>query len=195
MNTFAGPGRRLVDFRTDMLERISTVIAPAVGGHGLAFARHAPAPAAVVNHCFSNAQQEAATHGGEAVYGWSVRYVESPCAFLVAFNHAVWRSPNGAMIDVTPFDPRHQPVCIDGAVVFIEDPSAKPLSGTGRGRCLPSWFFPLSNEPISIALTADRTRHELDSFENYVASNPKLLGYARGIELLRQRRGRLGDAA
>ncbi|HTJ65471.1 MAG TPA: hypothetical protein VL899_16840 [Alphaproteobacteria bacterium] len=195
MNSLAGSGGLPPHARDDILKRISTVVAPTVGGKGILFARYAPASAAVVNRCFSNARQAAADHGGEALYGWSVRYVDSPCEFLVAFNHAVWRSPDGSVIDVTPFDRRHRPICVDGGVVFLSDPRATPLSGTGTGRCLPSWFFPVFNNPASVALTADRTRQELDAFEGYVASSPKLQDSARGTELLARRRDRFLDAA
>lgn len=60
----------------------------------------APAPTSKPAYCFDNSTAHAQAHGGEPVYGWAIwRW---PGRWFEAEHHAVWRSPAGALIDVTP---------------------------------------------------------------------------------------------
>ncbi len=76
----------------------------------------APAPASKVAYCFDNSVAQAEAQGGSAVYGWAIwRW---PARWFEAEHHAVWRSPAGALIDVTPHEgdpPR---------ILFLPDESA-----------------------------------------------------------------------
>lgn len=59
-----------------------------------------PAPGAKFIHCFENSETQASRHGGSAAYGWAIwRW---PGRYFEAEHHAVWRSPDGGLIDVTP---------------------------------------------------------------------------------------------
>lgn len=59
-----------------------------------------PAPHGKRAYCFRNSVIEAQRSGGEAVYGWAVwRW---PGRWFEAEHHAIWRSPEGELIDVTP---------------------------------------------------------------------------------------------
>jgi hypothetical protein len=52
------------------------------------------------NECFFNVPQKIAKDGGGIQYGWSIW--ELPGLFIEAEVHAVWVSPTGEWIDVTP---------------------------------------------------------------------------------------------
>lgn len=75
-----------------------------------------PVPEAKFIHCFSNSEDQAARAGGAAAYGWAIwRW---PGRYFEAEHHAVWRTPEGALIDVTPQTgnpPR---------ILFLPDPPA-----------------------------------------------------------------------
>lgn len=75
-----------------------------------------PAPEAKFIHCFENSEMQAAHQGGEAVYGWAIWHW--PGRWFEAEHHAVWRRPEGDLVDVTPQtgDPER--------VLFLPDPSA-----------------------------------------------------------------------
>ncbi|NIJ20734.1 hypothetical protein FHS95_002426 [Sphingomonas naasensis] len=75
-----------------------------------------PAPASKPAYCFDNSVACAQAQGGEAVYGWAIwRW---PGRWFEAEHHAVWRGPDGALLDVTPQagDPPR--------VLFLPDPDA-----------------------------------------------------------------------
>lgn len=83
-----------------------------------------PEPAARVAYCFDNSAAQAAAKGGEAVYGWAIWHW--PGRWFEAEHHAVWRTPTGELIDVTPQagnPPR---------VLFLPDPSAPYNPSTFR---------------------------------------------------------------
>ena len=75
-----------------------------------------PAPAGKPAYCFDNSVTQAQAAGGEAAYGWAIwRW---PGRWFEAEHHAVWRTPSGELIDVTPQTgepPR---------ILFLPDPAA-----------------------------------------------------------------------
>ncbi|MBX3564114.1 MAG: hypothetical protein KF730_05995 [Sphingomonas sp.] len=73
-----------------------------------------PQPHGRVAYCFDNSVRQAEMHGGEAAYGWAIwRW---PGRWFEAEHHAVWRRPDGSLLDVTPQlgDPRR--------ILFLPDP-------------------------------------------------------------------------
>lgn len=75
-----------------------------------------PGEGARVAYCFSNAREAAARGGGSVEYGWIIWHW--PGRFFEAEHHAVWRRPDGALIDVTPMLYGQQ------RILFLADPSA-----------------------------------------------------------------------
>lgn len=75
-----------------------------------------PAPGAKAQYCFDNSVAEAKRHGGSAAYGWAIWHW--PGRWFEAEHHAVWRTPAGDLLDVTPQlgDPRR--------ILFLPDPDA-----------------------------------------------------------------------
>ena len=66
--------------------------------------------------------------------------------YVIAVHHAVWHTPNGYLIDITPFhpEPKHRPLSSGGDVLFLVGDRAMPVT-TGRLVApRPSRFYPLS---------------------------------------------------
>lgn len=59
-----------------------------------------PTPDATVNGCFSNVRAKVARDGGRRLCGWQLW--EWPGVLVEAEFHAVWLSPGGEMVEITP---------------------------------------------------------------------------------------------
>lgn len=59
-------------------------------------------------HCYGNVEIVVRHRGGESVHGWKISGV--PGQFIRCVHHAVWRAPDGAMLDITEGD-AHQVRC------------------------------------------------------------------------------------
>jgi hypothetical protein len=75
-----------------------------------------PAAAGKPAYCFDNSVAQAQAQGGEAAYGWAIWHW--PGRWFEAEHHAVWRTPAGNLIDVTP--QTGDPV----RILFLPDPGA-----------------------------------------------------------------------
>lgn len=71
--------------------------------------------------CYLNAQRKCLKDGGTVQLGWDI--VHEPGLFLAAFHHAIWRAPDGTLVDLeTPWRPEeHTPL-----TTFLPDP--EPLA-------------------------------------------------------------------
>ena len=58
-------------------------------------------PEAQLQECFDNCTRKVIAAGGAVQYGWAFCVYER---LLQAFHHAVWRSPEGVLIDITPLN-------------------------------------------------------------------------------------------
>jgi hypothetical protein len=74
-----------------------------------------PAGGSREHECFANAAAHAAAHGGQVVYGWALW--EWPTVMVEGEFHAVWRSPGGDLVDVSPREDG------EARVLFLPDPS------------------------------------------------------------------------
>ncbi len=54
---------------------------------------------ATINNCFPNVKEKMSRDGGEIIYGWKLH---SSILLIEAERHAVWKSTDGDLIDVTP---------------------------------------------------------------------------------------------
>lgn len=59
-----------------------------------------PVPGAEINECFFNVQRYVTEHGGAVANGWA--FWAWPKVYIEAEHHAVWQSPSGELIDITP---------------------------------------------------------------------------------------------
>jgi hypothetical protein len=73
-----------------------------------------PSSAALPNECFNNVDAVLANQGGTRVIGWTLW--EWPNTYLEAEFHAVWRTNDGQLIDVTPKDGGEK------SILFVRDP-------------------------------------------------------------------------
>jgi len=119
-------------------------------GQGQAIVVPAKAEAdAEPGECFVNVCDHVAKHGGLIVYGWDL--VIHPPMYAEAEFHAVWRSPAGDLLDITPRNDRQD------VSYFVIDP-ARQFDFANPGR-IPNQLH---------ALTDDETVHRyLDAFRAY----------------------------
>jgi len=67
-----------------------------------------------VNDCFTNVESKIKRDGGRAQYGWAIWYL--PGILMQAEFHAIWLSPKGELIDVSP------PSIPCTEIMFLPDP-------------------------------------------------------------------------
>ncbi len=73
--------------------------------------------AGTAGNCFDNVAQHQAQCGGDIQYGWCIW--ESPAILLQAEFHAIWVSPVGEQIDITP----HRQKLRNSQILFLPDQS------------------------------------------------------------------------
>lgn len=75
-----------------------------------------PHPSSLLGECFDNVAAAVQRAGGSIIYGWL--FWEWPEVLLEAEFHAIWRRPDGSLLDVTPQ--------ADGEaeILFLPDPAA-----------------------------------------------------------------------
>jgi hypothetical protein len=96
-----------------------------------------PLPEAPLRECFSVVAGHVLANGGQVVLGWNI--VELKGIWLEAEFHAIWRSPDGELLDLTPREfPQSQ-------YLFLPD-GEQPYEGTQ----VESKFHPLTNHPSVI---------------------------------------------
>jgi len=93
-----------------------------------------PLDGVAANSCFEIVPDYVAKHGGERVIGWSIW--EWPRVFIEAEFHAVWRQPNGTLLDITP------KVFPMPRILFLPDPVR-----TYKGRQVNNIRKPLDRDP------------------------------------------------
>ena len=76
--------------------------------------RHQPLANAPPAECFSVVEEHVAINGGEALVGWAIW--EWRKVMIEAEFHAVWRDPNGKLVDLAP-QPKKPP-----RILFVPDP-------------------------------------------------------------------------
>ena len=111
--------------------------------------------------CIENVKRFVESNGGSVKYGWTFNHRVSPQYgdYLFATHHAVWLDTNGILIDITPFhaEEKHQPMTIEGSIMFLLDDNAQPIK---RGRYLiprPLKYYPiLKNKELKEYLEIQR---------------------------------------
>jgi hypothetical protein len=95
----------------EKLDRLLTMLK--VGGAPI-FIDVRPEEDALPDECFDNVGKKVNRHGGERIVGW--QFWKHPY-MLEAELHAVWRSPDGMLTDITPKNLTTQ------QTLFVEDPT------------------------------------------------------------------------
>ena len=79
---------------------VRRLIATVTPGGRARYLQVRPSPGATVNGCFSNVRAKVARDGGRMLCGWQLW--EWPRVLVEAEFHAVWLSPGGDMVEITP---------------------------------------------------------------------------------------------
>jgi hypothetical protein len=140
---------------------------------------HEPETDAQPNECYSNCQKKVGKSGGTMQCGW-IFAARREHDYVIASPHAVWRSPEGVLIDITPRLPSDNlPKSVvpplrdtEGHVFFL--PDAKAFER-------PSKFLPLTKNKALIRACRLRNRHEWQLWHD-----PEAM--AKRVEELRQLR-------
>jgi hypothetical protein len=95
--------------------------------------------------CFRNVRDKVRREGGRQQLGWAFQHVPG-IELLVAIHHAVWVSPSGAFVEITPHDEYEWLIVEQDGLVFLPDDSATLLNdGTLTcGLARPNRAFPIS---------------------------------------------------
>ena len=117
-----------------------------------------PLAGAPENECFSILPRHVAQHGGEQVIGWAIW--EWPRVYIEAEFHAVWRQPDGELLDPTP---KIAPI---PRILFLQDPRR-----AYNGRQVDNIRKPLDRDPaikrfcdLSTAMHREQNRGELADY-------------------------------
>ncbi len=102
----------------------------------------------LMNECFPNVQRMVREHDGQQVNGWAVWQWANISVTLEA--HAVWESPEGKLVDITPHD------CGEREILFLRDGgmvySGRPIGSIRQ----PLTGSPLVEELIELLNERDR---------------------------------------
>ena len=116
---------------TDTIRALIEQLAP---GQTPVYADVVPMEGESVNECFGLVNRCVAEKGGEALVGWSLW--ELPTLFVEAEFHAIWRSPSGSLLDISP---RSSPTA---RVLFLPDPVRRY-----EGRSIDNVRVPIRRDP------------------------------------------------
>lgn len=153
------------DLNTRFLQAINKL---APRGLLVALQRLEPDPGAMPNECFTNCQRKVNTSGGTMQCGW-IFHGHREMSYVVAVAHAVWRSPEDLLIDITPMPPAGnwpKPVVpllrdVEGNLVFLLDDAAFER---------PNTFLPLSKNKALV-----RACRRWNRSEQHVRQSPERL--------------------
>jgi hypothetical protein len=134
-------------FSKENIDRVARQVSS--GPKGLAF--HQPEPWAGVNVCIDNVLRKVERDGGRALYGWTLSMRRAAAGdYLLFTHHAVWNSPVGTLIDVTPLHPNPaiRPILQGSSTLILVDFDAEPVliraaNGKHAYAPLPSKYLPL----------------------------------------------------
>ena len=145
-------------------------------------------PVGPPGECYWTLDAHVRRPGGEAVYGWQV--LQWPRLLVIAVHHAIWRTQEGALVDLTtpaPTDKR-------GYSTFAAD-DAVPVS-MERPVLAPNRYYPLLKAPevaFLIALSATQFEDRRRSLEHILAQ-PGAVWTAGGVRGPAETVGELGRA-
>jgi len=116
---------------TDTIRALIEQLAP---GQTPVYVEAVPMEGEAVNECFGLVNRCVVEKGGEALVGWSLW--ELPTLFVEAEFHAIWRSPSGSLLDISP---RSSPTA---RVLFLPDPVRRY-----EGRSIDNVRVPIRRDP------------------------------------------------
>ena len=94
---------------------VTALLAQLPGANTPQFVEVSPHPDSLPLDCFPNVQKQIKRHGGTLICGWEIS--EWPEVMMEAQFHAVWRSSNGDLMDISPNQLGEK------RILFAEDPT------------------------------------------------------------------------
>jgi hypothetical protein len=131
------------------LERDMRAFSQTIAGANPILVPYEPTWWAVPNRCFNNVSNQIFLRGGLSVIGW--QFSRDPLgtspAILSAIQHAIWRSEDGRLVDITPVDSDYL-MQGDSLIWFLPDDRAtlKLLRGSDTVLGRPSRYFSSSED-------------------------------------------------
>ena len=117
--------------KDDILFNAIESFAKSISKEAFGLVYYRPDKESIATNCTTNVIHYVEKCGGSAIYGWYFGHRESEKVgnYLIATHHAVWRAPDGILIDITPFheELKHQPLTNQGSVIFQVDTNAEPI--------------------------------------------------------------------
>lgn len=138
-------------------------------------------PRSLINECFQNVGTYVKEHGGQRILGWSIWQRSN--VLIEAEAHAVWKSPTGDIVDITPHSNG------EISILFLVDKHM-----VYEGNCIPNIRRALTSSPLVaefIGLYNKRDRIASESTQNTFSLPADM--YLRIMEIeqmLNQRVGR-----
>lgn len=124
---------------------------------------HQAVVGAEVSQCFRAAEMQVRIHGGEKVLGWALWMW--PKVMLEAEWHAVWRDPQGVLMDITPRPPGMRL----NKIAFLPDPDGSSKGeavGNIRKNLARGGRREMVDRYIAQAQRAERALHQADDPEH-----------------------------
>ena len=127
-----------------------------------------------MNECFLNVEGYVQKHGGASTLGWAIW--QRANVLIEAEAHAVWKSPTGELIDVTPhsYDEKQ--------ILFLPD-----ITLNYSGKCIPSFRLPLTASPLVaefIELFNKRDKLMTEALGNFFSMPAEMLFRMQEIEYI-----------
>ncbi len=135
-------------------------------------------PGNVLNECFYNVDTYIKNHFGQRILGWSIWQRDN--VLIEAEAHAIWKSPTGDMIDVTPH-PNNE-----ATILFLIDHQMKY-----EGNCIPNLRRALTSSLLVaefITLFDERDRIAAETEKNTYTLRTDMIRRMLEIEQLLTRR-------
>ena len=130
------------------IERDMRAFSRAITGASPILVPYEPTWWAVQNKCFRNVSNQIFLRGGVSIIGW--QFLRNPVgtspSILSAVQHAIWRSDDGRLVDITPVEKNY--LTKGDSIWFLPDNQAtlKLLSGSKTVLGRPSRYFSSSQD-------------------------------------------------
>ena len=113
------------------------------------------------NRCYWNANVAAQTFGGEAIYGWSINDFGDHHGCLTLVGHAVWKTPDGKLVDITPnFDSKRKRE--QKSILFVPYTNQLVMNGKAVEK-INTFYFPTCVRGVGIGWFVHAEHHRTQS--------------------------------
>lgn len=136
---------------------------------------------AAINSCFYNVQRKVAKDGGSVTYGWAIR----PLKYMIeAEKHAIWKTPHGGYLDITPTVPTSQQTLfvVDDEFVYTGQLVDNVRINICDNKVVDDWIFVCESIHTLYSYGRRTAEHEIAMPENLVPMLTGLENFAKVFE-------------